>query len=201
MSPIFAERVVPLFGGSQVSGGRFPTRNELVQEWRLKRHLLMTAAIQAERWGYSYRNVPKRYGTAFLAYRSAERPEDRTGIFSGWNCTFRHRPKDATWPKPCSERAGKDAAFGAGFDFLFGFMTYSNNFQADDISGEFCDVQHPCHECKQMLEPIMSPAAPVSLFRDRLPCDFDEPGDERFVIREMTFGESLRTHKFKTGQR
>lgn len=182
-----------LFGGSVALDGRLPTQEECRRVWRLQRQQLIDTALWAEQWAYSYSG--KRYGTALLGYRVAEKEEDRFRIFFGWNCTPFRRPKgypyDLIWPKPCSERMGKEMAREAGFT-PYGFATYSNNIQPDDRSHVLEPVQHPCYECRCMLHEEALPAhAPLMLLRSRLPC---EPGEGNLIIVETTFGESCRIH-------
>jgi hypothetical protein len=175
---------------------RLPTESELQRAWEARKGEMMGTCLEAIRWAYHYnRKQPKTYGEALFAYRPATRIEDAVGIFYGWNHTFRQRRKDSWWPKPCGLRAARDAAKAAGFDYCFGVAVYSNNFQADDISKVFCDVQHPCHECRMMMERELQAEAPLILFRDRLPCDFREPGGDRFLVRQTTFGESFYLHE------
>ena len=194
--------VVKLFTEPPALGGRLPNRVERMRAWHQRRNELMTTAKWAEQWGYSWRPRPKRYGCAVLACRCAEREEDRFGIFLGWNCTFTERAKDASWPKPCAEPASDSMAADYGFDAPVGYVVYTNNIQPDDWSGITCTVQDPCRECQQRFLARQLPLwAPFISFRDRRPCDMDDPGDEHHVIRESVFADILRRHATQTGQR
>jgi hypothetical protein len=184
------------FGGATVSG-RLPTKEECREVWQLNRAYLIAAVVDAEQWAFSYSG--KRYAAACLAFRYGATLEAQFRIFSGWNCTPFRRPKgepyNTTWPKPCAERMATEMAREAGYT-PFGYAILSDNDQPDDMSNVWSRWQHPCHECRCMLDQQHLPDfAPLMLIR-RWPC-----APSGLLILQTTFGASCRTHGHQLGQR
>lgn len=176
---------------------RLPTPAEMAWRWNLERQNLMARAVWEEQHAYSHRNA--RYGVALLVCRAGDTDEERFAIVSAPNFTLTPRPKHRL--KMCGERTSKGYATEMGYDHIVGVVVFSDNMQPDDVSGMFFDVQHPCWDCAEMLSPVLPRTAPLILFRRRgvVPCDWIDPMGGEFVVRTLTFGESLRLHNHETG--
>ena len=211
-------------------GGRMPTRFERAAYWRAHRMEVIRAAIRAERWSYSHRQEPidsdgmrrinqhparmGRYGSAVLACRAGMREEGRFGIRSGWNFKLRPGESDliqyhpAAHYKLCSEPDAIVSALGERFTEMHGLVLFSDNMQAEAVSGIFSNVQHPCSDCRAFMLPFFRQSAPIIVARHSLPCDLDpraeiinDPEGGRILIETWTFGSIAEYHNDKAGRR
>lgn len=217
--------------------GRMPTEYEMAIEWDRRRTDLIHAAVFAEKWAYSHRqehtdtegkqrcNHPTRiarYGSAVLGCRPSSAQDDRFAITIGANFKLRagdgeliqYHPVDR-W-KLCSEPEAiiRAKAFPLYCRRTYGLALYSNNIQKEDVSGVFCNIQHPCADCRKYLLAHLTNDSPVILIRDLLPCEpipvsrmkrsADEPITsylDGLLVEDWTFGQILRHHNYVVGRR
>ncbi|HEV3244947.1 MAG TPA: hypothetical protein VG102_01150 [Candidatus Paceibacterota bacterium] len=225
-----SSNVFNLFGPKQDRIGQMPTRHDVAIELQ-KRHVqLVFTAMFAESWSFQHRQlVPGRhrtrlgkYGAAVLAARPAINPKDRFMVTVGWNFKLRsgdgeliqYHPTDGY--KLCADPEPVLEALHWGCD-VRAFYLFSDNMQAEDVSGIFSNIQHPCSDCRGFLEKHLEQHTPVVVARHRLPCDLDpnadylmadgSPADPAIftagdlLYERWTFGRIMQYHNFKTGRR
>jgi cytidine deaminase len=204
--------ILELFPSPQGSRGDMPSDYEMAVMWRAKRYELIRTAQYAEQFAYSHRQArPNRHSTAIAKYGCAVlgcRPgliaDEQFLVTSGWN--FKLLPGDSMWTryhpvdhyKLCSEPDAVIQALWQHCRQIYGLALFSNNMQAEDVSGKFCNIQHPCAACRGFLDSFLPDWAPVLLVRNRLPCDLH--GDSRtefiddLIIEDWTMGEIRKHH-------
>jgi|GEM_PF-5765821 len=211
-------------------GGRMPTMWERTEYWRRNRSTIIRAAVMAERWAYSHRQErwhsdgrPRilhhptsigRYGTAVLACKPGINEASRFGIRMGWNFKLRPGEGDLVQYHPldghklCSEPDAVLDALNAQYSEIHGLALFSDNMQAEDVSGIFSNIQHPCSDCRGFLLTFLRQSSPIIVVRHALPCDLDpraeiidDPALGRLLVEDWTFGRICEYHHDRMGRR
>ncbi len=226
--------ITSIFPGLRPSHeGREPTVHEMQLEWQARKMDLLRAARFGEMFSYTHRETeldsegkyrcrhPTRlgkYGCAVLACREAVAAEDRFVITTGGNFKLRsgngeliqYHPEER-W-KMCSEPHAVLSALDLPWRCrrVYGLALYSDNMQEEDVSGIYCNVQHPCSDCRAFLYAYLEEDSPILVSRRRLPCDPCPPPPMRqpitehvddLIVEHWTFGEIVRHHGGILGRR
>lgn len=169
---------------------RLPTADEMIRRYELERTRLLSTAIWAEQFGWSWRPVPAKFGCALLMCKEGWNEEDRFHVSFGWNCTLTWIPRPPSVPKPCAERMALTMGLDAGYYLIAGGAIFSSHIQRDDITGRIYRTPHPCYECLEWLEVRMAPSAKMMTARPRWACDaieFPEESHKSLVIEEPNY--------------
>lgn len=225
--------------------GRLPTADEVAARWRECKTERIHAAIAACEWAYTHRqsrthsdgtprimNHPAnlgRYGSCVLGCRLGIEADDRFVLSTGANFKLRPGEGDLIQFHPihdykmCSEPEAVISAisFPVKCWWVHGLTLFSDNMQAEDVSGLFCNIQHPCADCREFLSKFLREESPVTLVRHLMPCDnlvaggyvpgpdgqplmteIDRDQHGRpILIEEWTFGRICSYHQHMKGRR